>query len=45
MARRKPGFDVDAYIAYGEFGVIAGAPIALRAVFTRAQGSICSRHR
>ncbi|MFN3788818.1 helix-turn-helix transcriptional regulator [Massilia sp.] len=37
-ARRKPGFDVDAYIASGQFGVIAGAPIALRAVFTRAAG-------
>ncbi len=37
-ARRKPGFDVDAYIASGEFGVIAGAPIVLRAVFTRAAG-------
>lgn len=37
-ARRKPGFDVDAYIASGEFGVIEGAPIVLRAVFTRAAG-------
>ncbi|MGI4721122.1 MAG: helix-turn-helix transcriptional regulator [Janthinobacterium lividum] len=37
-ARRKPGFDIDAYIASGQFGVIAGAPIALRAVFTRAAG-------
>lgn len=37
-ARRKPGFDIDAYIASGEFGVIAGAPINLRAVFTRAAG-------
>ncbi|EKU81781.1 helix-turn-helix transcriptional regulator [Massilia timonae] len=37
-ARRKPGFDVDAYIASGQFGVIAGAPITLRAVFTRAAG-------
>ncbi|KFI08318.1 YafY family protein [Massilia sp. BSC265] len=37
-ARRKPGFDVDAYIASGQFGVIAGAPITLRAVFSRAAG-------
>ena len=37
-ARRKSGFDVDAYIASGQFGVIAGAPITLRAVFTRAAG-------
>lgn len=37
-ARRKPGFDIDAYIASGQFGVIAGAPITLRAVFSRAAG-------
>ncbi|MFC3458169.1 helix-turn-helix transcriptional regulator [Massilia haematophila] len=37
-ARRKDGFDIDAYIASGEFGVIAGAPVTLRAVFTRAAG-------
>lgn len=37
-ARRKEGFDIDAYIASGEFGVIAGEPITLRAVFTRAAG-------
>jgi predicted DNA-binding transcriptional regulator YafY len=37
-ARREPGFDIDAYIASGQFGVIAGDPIALRAVFTRAAG-------
>jgi len=37
-ARRKPGFDIDAYIASGQFGVIAGDPIELRAVFTRAAG-------
>ena len=37
-ARRKPGFDIDAYIASGQFGVIAGDPITLRAVFTRAAG-------
>jgi predicted DNA-binding transcriptional regulator YafY len=37
-ARRKPGFDVDEYIASGQFGVIAGAPIALRAVFSRTAG-------
>lgn len=37
-ARKKAGFDIDAYIASGQFGVIAGAPINLRAVFTRAAG-------
>jgi predicted DNA-binding transcriptional regulator YafY len=37
-ARRKAGFDIDAYIASGQFGVIAGEPVALRAVFTRAAG-------
>jgi predicted DNA-binding transcriptional regulator YafY len=37
-ARQKPGFDLDAYIASGQFGVIAGAPITLRAVFSRAAG-------
>jgi predicted DNA-binding transcriptional regulator YafY len=36
--RRKPDFDIDAYIASGQFGVIAGAPVNLRAVFTRAAG-------
>jgi predicted DNA-binding transcriptional regulator YafY len=37
-ARRKDGFDIDGYIASGQFGVIAGAPITLRATFTRATG-------
>jgi predicted DNA-binding transcriptional regulator YafY len=37
-ARRKPGFDIDAYIGSGQFGVIAGEPIDLRASFTRAAG-------
>lgn len=37
-ARKKEGFDLDAYIASGQFGVIAGAPITLRAVFSRAAG-------
>jgi len=37
-ARKKPGFDIDAYIASGQFGVIAGDPINLRAIFTRAAG-------
>lgn len=36
--RKKQGFDIDAYIASGQFGVIAGEPINLRAVFTRAAG-------
>jgi predicted DNA-binding transcriptional regulator YafY len=37
-ARKKAGFDIDAYIASGQFGVIAGGPITLRALFTRAAG-------
>jgi predicted DNA-binding transcriptional regulator YafY len=37
-ARKKSGFDIDAYIASGQFGVIAGDPVTLRAVFTRAAG-------
>ena len=37
-ARRKAGFDIDRFIASGQFGVIAGDPIKLRAVFTRAAG-------
>jgi predicted DNA-binding transcriptional regulator YafY len=37
-ARGKPGFDIDAYIASGQFGVIAGDPVRLRAVFSRAAG-------
>lgn len=37
-ARKKAGFDIDAYIASGQFGVIAGEPVTLRAVFTRAAG-------
>ncbi|TQK03460.1 YafY family protein [Herbaspirillum sp. SJZ107] len=37
-ARGKAGFDIDAYIASGQFGVIAGEPVNLRAVFTRAAG-------
>ena len=37
-ARKKVGFDIDAYIASGQFGVIAGEPVNLRAVFTRAAG-------
>ena len=37
-ARRKEGFDIDAYIASGQFGVIAGEPVRLRAVFSRAAG-------
>jgi predicted DNA-binding transcriptional regulator YafY len=38
QARTKPGFDIDAYIASGQFGVIAGDPVNLRAVFSRAAG-------
>lgn len=37
-SRRQPGFDIDAYIASGQFGVITGAPIQLRAVFSRVAG-------
>lgn len=37
-ARRKEGFDIDEFIASGQFGVIAGAPIKLRALFARAAG-------
>lgn len=37
-ARNKADFDIDAYIASGQFGVIAGAPIKLQAVFSRAAG-------
>lgn len=34
--KRKPGFDVDAFIASGAFGFLTGAPIKLRARFQRA---------
>lgn len=37
-ARGKPGFDLDAYIASGQIGVLAGGPITLRATFSRAAG-------
>jgi len=37
-ARGKPRFDIDAYIASWQFGVIAGEPMTLRAVFTRVAG-------
>jgi predicted DNA-binding transcriptional regulator YafY len=37
-ARASPGFSLDAYIASGQFGVIAGDPIRLHAVFSRAAG-------
>lgn len=37
-ARRRPGFDVDAFIASGEFGFRTGAPIVLRATFRRGAG-------
>jgi predicted DNA-binding transcriptional regulator YafY len=37
-ARKKAGFDIDAYIASGQFNVIAGTPVNLRAVFTRLAG-------
>jgi predicted DNA-binding transcriptional regulator YafY len=37
-ARSKPGFDIDAYIGSGVFGVLTGGVVGLRAVFTRAAG-------
>jgi len=37
-ARAKPGFDLDAYIASGQFGFRTGDPITLRATFSRAAG-------
>jgi predicted DNA-binding transcriptional regulator YafY len=37
-ARKSEGFDLDAYIASGQFGVLAGAPISLRAEFSRLAG-------
>lgn len=37
-ARKKEGFNLDAYIASGQFGVIAGEPLRLCAVFTRTAG-------
>nr|WP_249222960.1 WYL domain-containing protein [Noviherbaspirillum sp. L7-7A] len=37
-ARRKPGFDLDQFIASGELGFRTGEPIILRATFTRTAG-------
>jgi predicted DNA-binding transcriptional regulator YafY len=37
-ARKKPGFTIDDYIASGQFGVLTGDPVNLRAVFSRAAG-------
>lgn len=37
-ARAKAGFDLDAYIASGQFGFRTGDPIALCATFSRAAG-------
>lgn len=37
-ARRLPDFDIDAYIASGQFGFVAGGPITLEAIFSRAAG-------
>lgn len=37
-ARRKPGFDLDKFIASGEFGFRTGEPIILRATFARPVG-------
>lgn len=38
-AREKEGFDIDAYISTGQFGVLAGGMIRLQAVFRGAAGS------
>ncbi|MYN45910.1 WYL domain-containing protein [Pseudoduganella sp. FT93W] len=37
-ARRLPNFDIDEYIASGQFGFVAGGPIRLKAIFSRAAG-------
>jgi len=37
-ARANPGFDLDAYIASGQFGFRTGDPITLRATFSRVAG-------
>lgn len=37
-ARRPAGFDIDAFIAQGQFGIAAGGAIRLQAVFKRAAG-------
>lgn len=39
MSRRaRPDFDVDSYIESGQFGVLTGEPVTLRATFSRAAG-------
>jgi predicted DNA-binding transcriptional regulator YafY len=37
-ARRLPDFDIDEYIASGQFGFVAGGPITLCAIFSRSAG-------
>jgi len=37
-ARRKTGFDIDSFIAEGQFGIANGGEIRLQAVFARAAG-------
>ncbi|MBB3223456.1 helix-turn-helix transcriptional regulator [Pseudoduganella umbonata] len=37
-ARKCPGFDLDAYVASGQFGIVTGPPARLRAVFRRQAG-------
>jgi predicted DNA-binding transcriptional regulator YafY len=37
-ARKCPGFDLDAYVASGQFGFVSGPPVRLRAVFKRQAG-------
>ena len=37
-SRKKAGFNLDAYIASGSMGILAGEPIVLRAVFSKSAG-------
>jgi predicted DNA-binding transcriptional regulator YafY len=37
-ARKCPGFDLDAYVASGQFGIVTGPPVRLHAVFRRQAG-------
>ena len=37
-ARKSPGFDLDSYVASGQIGAVTGAPVQLRAIFSRAAG-------
>lgn len=37
-SRKSAGFDLDAYVASGQFGIVTGAPVRLRASFSRQAG-------